>query len=273
MKSVAVIGQGLWGNKIVKSIQNHFSDYVVESLSSRNFLGNPVKKTYDVMWVAGRPSDQLKIIEIAQFTSRRIILEKPICSTLDEFSQVENIIMNENAKFELSRPWCFSNTWITAKEKIRSWDLHESSVNFERSGPSVHLFITSIEDWLPHDIYLASDLFPGFENEFSIDFCDRTSSELQLSLKSQTKTILNFSFTESKFKKSTIEIKSASGELHVNFGKKYVEFDGQACEIVNPNTYDEISRNFDAAFNSDNKKTIELVHTQKWIKALINQTK
>lgn len=272
MKSVAVIGQGLWGNKIVKSIQNHFSDYEVEGLSSRKFLARCPKKAYDVIWVASRPSDQLKIVDIAQSNSRRIILEKPICATLNEYSQVENMLLSETAKFELSRPWCFSNTWITAKEKIKSWELHESSVNFKRSGPTVHPYITSIEDWLPHDIYLASELFPGFENEFSINFCDKTTSNFVLSLNSQAGTILNFSFIESESKESSIEINSASGKLYINLIQKYVEFEGRECEIVNPNTFDEISRNFESAFHSDNKKTIQLLRTQKWIKALIDQT-
>jgi predicted dehydrogenase len=272
MKSVAVIGQGLWGKKIVNSLQNHFNDYVVEGLSSRNFLCNPPKKVYDVIWVAVQPSNQLKIVEIALSHSRRIILEKPIGATLKDFSQIEKILMSADTIFELSRPWCFSNIWISAKEKIKSWDLHDSLVTFKRSGPLAHQYIPSIEDWLPHDVYLASDLFPSFENDFSIDFCSKTSNKIHLSMNSQAGAILNFSFTESTTKESIIEIRSASGRLLVNLIQKKLEFDGQKCEIIIPNSYDEISRNFNAVLHSDNKRITQLVHTQKWIKSLIDQT-
>jgi len=85
MKSIAIIGQGVWGKKLTESIQKSSIRNQVESMSSRAFLSNTPKRTFDVIWIAGRPDSQAETLEIAQSVSKLVILEKPLGATLNDF--------------------------------------------------------------------------------------------------------------------------------------------------------------------------------------------
>ena len=272
MISIAVIGQGLWGNKLTQSLKKNSSNHEVDLLSARDFLVEPRPKLYDVVWIASRPSEQVSVLELARSTAKLIILEKPICEDLADYTRVEKILMNDEVSIGLSRPWCFSTVWLNAREILKSWELSGATVEFQRSGPAAHTYITPVEDWIPHDIYLASDLFPTFENEFSVSYFNSNSNEFQLTLDSRNKTTLSFSFIESAFKESRVTITSVSGELLVNFYEKFIQLNGKRIEKADPNTYDDIGRNLYSLIHGDNKKTSQLVRTQKWIKSLIEQT-
>lgn len=272
MISIAVIGQGLWGHKLTQSLKKNSSNHEVDLLSARDFLVEPRPKLYDVVWIASRPSEQVKVLELAKSSAKSIILEKPICADLEDYTRVEKLLMNDVLNIGLSRPWCFSNVWLKTTEIIKSWEMSGASVMFKRTGPAAHTFITPVEDWIPHDIYLASDLFPAFESEFSISFFNSNLNEFELSLNSRNRTTLGFSFIESAPKESTVTIKSLSGELLVNFYEKVIQLNGNKIEISDPDPYDDINRNLYSFLHGDNKTTSQLVRTQKWIKALIEQS-
>ena len=272
MISIAVIGQGLWGHKLTQSLKKNSSNHEVDLLSARDFLNVPRPKLYDVVWIASRPSEQVKVLELVKSSSKSIILEKPICADLEDYIRVEKLLMNDGLNIGLSRPWSFSNVWLNTTEILKSWELSGASVKFQRTGPAAHTYITPVEDWIPHDIYLASDLFPAFENEFSVSHFNSNSNEFELSLNSRNKTTLSFSFIESASKESTVTIRSLSGELLVNFYERAIKLNGKKIEKADPNTYDDISRNLYAFLHGDNKITSQLVRTQKWIKALIEQS-
>jgi predicted dehydrogenase len=272
MISIAVIGQGLWGHKLTQSLKKNSSNHEVDLISARDFLDGPRPKLYDVVWIASRPSEQVKVLELATSSSKLIILEKPICSNLEDYIRVEKMLMNDGFNIGLSRPWSFSNVWLNAIEILKSWELSGASVKFQRTGPASHTYLTPVEDWIPHDIYLASDLFPAFENEFSVSRYNSNSNKFELSLNSRSKTTLSFSFKESASKESTVTIKSLSGEILVNFYEKVIQLNGKKIEKADPGTYDDISKNLYSILHGDNKRTSQLVRTQKWIKALIEQS-
>ena len=270
MKSVAVIGQGSWGKKIFNSVQNSFSDVQVEMLSSRIFLSSPPKRNFDVIWIAGRPVDQVKTLELAQSNSKLVILEKPLGSTLSDFSQLDEILMSTDTKVDLSRPWCFSNAWLNVRELLNSWMVNEASVTFNRSGPASHSYIPTIEDWIPHDIYLASDLFPEYETHASIASFEKSYSETKISLVLQKNINLRFNFLESDARQSKIEIYSNSKLILLDLFNQTLVVDGEKMNLKSPDEYNEVSRNFIAAANCNNAKTIQSVRTQKWMKSLID---
>jgi predicted dehydrogenase len=272
MKSVAVIGQGSWGKKILNSVQNSFSDAQVEMLSSRIFLSSPSKRNYDVIWIAGRPVDQVKILEIAQSNSKLIILEKPLGSTLGDFSRLNQILKITDTSVDLSRPWCFSTTWLNAKDLIKSCKLNGASVTFNRSGPASHSYITSIEDWLPHDIYLASDLFPEYETQASVEYFEKSHSKTRISLVLQQDINLRFNFLESDVRQSKIEIIGHSKVFRIDLLNQTLVIDGQEISLKSPDEYDEVSRNIIAATKSNNAKTIKYVGTQQWMKSLMDDS-
>jgi predicted dehydrogenase len=271
MKSVAVIGQGSWGKKIFNSVQNSFSDVQVEMLSSRIFLSSPPKRNFDVIWIAGRPINQARTLEIAQNKSKVVILEKPVGATLQDFSIIEDLLSKDNTKIDLSRPWCFSNTWISVMEKIKSWDLKGASISFDRSGPKSHDEIPPVEDWLPHDIYLASDLIPEFELGAKVNYFKASEDTLEACLDLSGGATLNFNFRETKVRKTQVSISAVSGMAFIDFLEKRVQVDGKLIQLKLPDNHDEISRNFLSSINVDNRKTGELLRTQKWMKYLINQ--
>lgn len=272
MKSVAIIGQGLWGHKLTQSLNKHRADLQVDLLSAREVLREPPSKKYDVIWIASRPNEQVRVLELSVSKSKLIILEKPICEKIEDFARVEKILALDDLSFGLSRPWCFSSAWLNATEILKSWEWGCSSVKFRRRGPVSHTYITPVEDWIAHDIYLASDLFPTFENDFAVGYLKSNPNEFELSLYSRNETTLNFSFIESTSKESTVEVVSPSGELFVNLSENVILLNGERMEIVNPNNYDSICRNLYAEINGDNKRTRQLIRTQKWIKTLIEQS-
>jgi|DEB19_MinimDraft_3_1074340.scaffolds.fasta_scaffold16422_3 predicted dehydrogenase len=273
MKTIAVIGQGLWGKKIIASVRKYRSNFETECLSSRKFISEPPSTFFDVIWIASRPSEQLEILKTAKSMSQVFILEKPICASLHDYSQVRKILENPKTRIELSRPWSFSSTWLKAREIVKSWDLTGSSVTFERKGPAAHSYITSIEDWLPHDVYLASDLFPAFDTKFSLNSFESGVSDLALSLKSQEGTALNFIFSEDESKKSTVEVSSDDGKLFIDFIENCVEVNGKISEVIDPDELDAINRILDSALYGDISRSNELVCTQEWMKSLIDQRK
>ena len=273
MISVAIIGQGLWGHKLTQSLNKHRADFQVDLLSAREVLSEPPSKKYDVIWIASRPNEQVRVLELSVSKSKLIILEKPICEKIEDFARVEKILALGELSLGLSRPWCFSSAWLNATEILKSWEWGGSSVKFRRKGPASHTYITPVEDWIPHDIYLASDLFPTFEDDFAVRYLRSNPNEFELSLYSRNETTVNFSFLENTSKESTIEVDSPSGELFVNLSENVILLNGERIEVASPNNYDSICRNLYAAINGENKRTRQLVRTQKWIKTLIEQAK
>lgn len=236
-------------------------------------MSEPPPKFFDVIWIASRPSEQLEILKTARSMSQVFILEKPICASLHDYSQVIKMLANRKTRIELSRPWSFSSTWLKAREIVKSWDLTGSSVTFKRKGPAAHTYITSIEDWLPHDVYLASDLFPAFDTEFSINTFKSGVSDFSLSLKSNRGTTLDFIFSEDESKESKVEVNSHEGKLFIDLIEKSVEVNGERSEVIDPDELDAINRNLDSALYGDISKSNELICTQEWMKSLIDQRK
>ena len=271
MKSLLVVGQGAWGKKVAGSIQSHLEEHKVSSWSSRSFLLTPPTNKFDAIWIAGLPSNQVKALEIASLLSNLIILEKPICHTLEDFFNLEGVITNSHVNIDLSRPWNFSNLWVNTLQAIESWDLNRTEITFSRKGPAAHSYISSVEDWVPHDIYLASALFPSFEQEVSVNFMKSSSASLNTSLKLQSGAILNFTFAEHQERESFVKIQSTYGDLILDFVRRTLEINGEKGPIKNLNSLDDISRNYLSAFESNNRDTMKQIRTQRWFKSLIVQ--
>jgi predicted dehydrogenase len=270
MKSIAIIGQGVWGKKLTESIQKSSIRNQVESMSSRAFLSNTPKRTFDVIWIAGRPDSQAETLEIAQSVSKLVILEKPLGATLNDFLRVEELIKSANCNIGLSMPWCFSNIWLNLLERIKCWDLKGASLTFQRCGPVAHSNISPIEDWMPHDIYLASDILPSYEEHASVRLIKKTLGECVISLELENDITLNFEFKVSSLKESKLELITSSSTANVDFLNKKLLINGEASEVSIPNSRDGINRNLLAAINGEVSRTIQSVRTQTWMKVLID---
>jgi len=270
MKSIAVIGHGVWGKKLTKSIQKASIRNQVEWVSSRAFLSDTPKRIFDVVWIAGRPGSQAKTLEIAQLISKLVILEKPLGATLNDFLRVEELIKGANTKIGLSMPWCFSNTWLTLQERIKYWDLKGASLTFQRCGPVAHSYISPIEDWIPHDIYLASDILPSYEAHASVKVIKKSFRESVISLELEREITLNFEFKVSSSKESKLKLVTSTGTANIDFLNKKLIINGEASEVSISSGLDEINRNLLAAINGEASKTIQSVRTQTWMKDLID---
>jgi predicted dehydrogenase len=270
MKSIAVIGQGVWGKKLTQSIQKASIQNQVELISSRVFLSNTPERTFDVIWIAGRPGSQAKILEIAQSISNLVILEKPLGATLNDFLRVEELIRGANSNIDLSMPWCYSNIWLNLKERIKYWDLKGASLTFQRSGPVAHTYISPVEDWIPHDIYLASDILPSYEEHALVRSMKKAFREVVISLELKREITLNFEFKVSSSKESKFELITSSNSAYVDFLNNRLLINGEASEISISSGLDEINRNLLAAISTEESRTIQFVRTQTWMKLLID---
>jgi len=86
----------------------------------------------------------------------KILIEKPIGLSLGDFSYLKDCIHNQKDNLRLSRVWNYSAIWLKLKSFLQS---NLTQIEITRGGPSHNSSIPLHIDWLPHDVFLLTDLF------------------------------------------------------------------------------------------------------------------
>jgi hypothetical protein len=157
--NLLLIGQSRWSEKVSKSIDLGLSWVNTRIIGARQFLGNPkITGTLapDLVWIVCRPNLQPYVIESLSDFTGIVIIEKPIGLSTSDFAQLEKSNLYSSGKLRLSRPWNYSAVWHTYKSLIGK---NISYLKIVRGGLNHSSSIPLHLDWLPHDLFLLTDLF------------------------------------------------------------------------------------------------------------------
>lgn len=154
-----IIGQGAWGEKVRRAVSQNAKDFQVSLLSARQILVNPQllqQFQYSHFWICVRPNIQHLIVTLLDSTNATVILEKPIALTQRGFKSIRESRLYSLNNLRLSRVWNYSEIWRTFMQR----DMQGiNRIDIIRGGPSHGSTIPLPLDWLPHDLYLLSELF------------------------------------------------------------------------------------------------------------------
>jgi len=160
-REIIIIGAGSWANKIAIDIRENLSDFRTKVIAARQILAleKPeleVLVSKSIIWIATKPTLQLDLLEKFIDFENKIIIEKPISTTMGEVSRFRKLLGDAKFQIYVSEPWTHSELWMTAKpiflEGVKSIDI-------ERFGENQREYIFPPQDWLPHDIYLLYDIY------------------------------------------------------------------------------------------------------------------
>lgn len=154
-----LIGNGRWSEKIFESLEKGAPNVSCAVIGSRYFLQEFTPKSgikADVVWVTSRPDSQQRILEHLSDFPGIVVLEKPIGRSIQDYEKVRESKLYRKGQLRFSRAWNYSETWLQLKETLKS---SISRIEIIRGGPSHDSSIPLHEDWLPHDIFLLTDLF------------------------------------------------------------------------------------------------------------------
>jgi hypothetical protein len=163
MQPVLVIGTGKWGNKITSILSNEFQE--LTNLSARDITDKYLIKYGEenanpVIWIATYPELQIQLLD--KLNGRRqyakVILEKPIFTSLEQAARFESAVRDSNfLELHFSEPWTYSQLWAQLENKISTYD-GQIDIHAVRSGNIKRDYLNPPQDWLSHDIYLMSSL-------------------------------------------------------------------------------------------------------------------
>lgn len=167
---ILLIGVGAWSRKINGAIIAQNADWEVEVISARTFIsmGSNSKEfteicgKFDLFWITTTPNNQIQVLRQLVTTEKKIILDKPIATSVSEIDLIEDLILNSQSKIYLSQPWTFSDLWSKMKMVILSIE-GEVLIQTERGGSVVRKELPPEIDWTPHDIYLLADYVDSLE--------------------------------------------------------------------------------------------------------------
>ncbi len=185
-----IVGSGPWAGKIQKILTKNISNIEIFRVSAHDFLDKNLPKELDPLtdynlWIATRPEIQLVILDKIKDQSGLCILEKPVATNLEQMKRYYQLTQGSRMDFAISKPWNFSQLWSTAKENIYK---RKKKVNIEiwRGDVEQRSYLPPYMDWLPHDIYLLSELLLGVESlEISAKWSNR-EKKVEISLSSLT---------------------------------------------------------------------------------------
>lgn len=172
IKSVLIIGSGLWSNKIKSSLDFSDKSILVQSVSARTFLefeSSVIRSNIEdkIIWIATRPSLQIKILYKINQQTNKVILEKPFATNTKDLDNILSLIKNSKNQLYLSEPWKYSNTWKSIKSEINIKNKEHNIVIF-RGGPKRRSYMSPVWDWLQHDLGLISELLDQNDPNISI---------------------------------------------------------------------------------------------------------
>lgn len=217
-----VIGQGSWAKKIQKVLKEHHPELKIVNISARDFIDFPEEFLKEpevlerIIWITSRPQLQLEILNELNAFEGKIILEKPLATSLKEFKIFE-IEIEKKKNVYFSQPWTASNVWRKAKSLLPQSE-YPLRIEIERSGSIQRDYVSAPQDWLPHDLFLLQDLAQGRMDleVLGAIFTNPNSVNLNLNLKGLFTVTLNCGYTADRVANWKIYLQNDS-VIDINF--------------------------------------------------------
>jgi predicted dehydrogenase len=171
---VLLIGEGAWSQKISGAIRAQDSGWAAEVISARTFITmesnsrdfTEICRKFDILWITTTPRNQIQVLSKLEKAQKKIIVDKPIATNLDEIALIKELVENSQCKIYLSQPWTYSQLWSKMKMMLLSIN-GEVLIQTERGGSLIRTGFSPEIDWTPHDLYLLADYAKGLEENYS----------------------------------------------------------------------------------------------------------
>jgi len=157
--TLLLIGKGRWSEKVSNSIQSGLPKLPTKVVGAREFLTDVSShhlESIEYVWITSRPETQLAVLKSLEGFTGKILIEKPIGLSSTDFSYLKDSIHMQRDNLRLSKVWNYSAIWLKLKSFLQSNLTH---IEMTRGGPSHNSSIPLHIDWLPHDVFLLTDLF------------------------------------------------------------------------------------------------------------------
>jgi len=180
--TVLLIGRSRWSEKISNSIQSGLPKTLTRIVGTREFLQQnpePTLESSSIIWIATRPQSQIEVLKALETFTGKIIIEKPIGLNLHEFAYLKNSSHLTEGNLRLSRVWNYSAIWYSLKSIL---DSEITRIEIIRGGPSHNASIPMHIDWMPHDIFLLTDIFRESALNFEMISCSLKDELLESNL-------------------------------------------------------------------------------------------
>ena len=168
MKKIGILGSGDWSKKIATSLAPH---HLVTEYSSREFRNRSqsIDASHHAVWITSRNSEQLELagLLLQSDFGGKIILEKPYFTNAKEKAILIKLIESGQNRIFLSQVWAKSRIWREYLSIILS-NGHKFQISALRVGEKRRGEFLPPLDWLPHDLYLASDLSRFLDQEIKV---------------------------------------------------------------------------------------------------------
>jgi len=160
--SLLLVGSGKWPNKINAIIRSQNSITQIENIGAREFLKLKIEQIDQILknkivWIASTPENQLFILDKIKSFNNKVVLEKPVSITSNQFNQLNHLNKNGNNKFYVSEPWRHSEIWREAKSRL-STTTGQKRLKIYRGGPIEREYVDPPWDWMQHDLGLLGEL-------------------------------------------------------------------------------------------------------------------
>jgi hypothetical protein len=273
---LAIIGRGVWPLKIKSSLKSNFQNLDVKVFSARDVISNSKlvqKNLFNVIWIATRPSLQLKLLERLLNKSHTIILEKPLGSNSAEIESLSQFLKGYSSGVVApSNPWTYKTICLEVMELMKNEGLCAAKVEITRRGPNRRSYLSSVGDWIPHDLYLLEKIFDLKTITFNEIAGTRESAVANFFCEGfQTHVTVNSGYahelvSEICYSKGSKEIKAniLSGEITIN---------GITHNFRARDSYDAISRNYLDAKNWERERFINIAKLQSEVFSSLERLK
>ncbi len=186
-KSIVIIGQGVWSNKISEVLFDQDNTLNIEKHSARSFLLGSKQEIAQIvsgqfLWITTTPDLQIEILKKTESLDFRAILEKPIATKTIKIDEVLNLILSLKADTYLSQPWRYSKVWEDTRSTIQNLPT-PLKIKVTRGGPVARDYIDPIEDWIYHDLGLVSELINDYKDHLNLKILSKNTKNLKVNLK------------------------------------------------------------------------------------------
>jgi len=262
---LAIIGRGTWSLKIKSSLESNFQGLYVRVFSAREVISNTAvvhENGFNAIWIATQPSLQLKLLENLSDVFQTIILEKPLGSNSAEIQSLIHFITAHPFRVVApSNPWSYETACLETVELIKREGLIAAKIEITRGGPNRRSYLSPVEDWIPHDLYLLGQIFDSDVISFTeISGTRETAVANFVSERFQTEITVTSGFTEERV--AELVYSKDSKEMKTNFMSGRISINGKAHSFRAKDTHDAISRNYLDAKNWGKERFINAAKLQ-----------
>lgn len=213
---ILLIGSGAWPTKIFNGLYSKSNKDEIIQIGARDFLSQDSSKynTFDCIWIATTPQNQISIITKLAHYSKVIILEKPLFTTISEQQRFNSALKSFKGVAQLSAIWLYSPLWKNLKPSLENM----TSILIKHKYADRRIYCSPILDWIPHDLYLLNDLGLNIHQSSELSTDCSALGNISIRFNFENKVYVDIDLEKSKQNNFSWEIECAdSSRIKIDF--------------------------------------------------------